>query len=161
MLIAGVGTLSHGLGVAYFVPQASRKLLSIFHITAGGKSITFNKDDAFTDGVLFGTLQNGLYIMSRKFVDANVRASDDNVLLASVVLFADDTKSKQHLDLNLRRDVEVLHRQFGHCDIHLLLLIIKLKPCDGQKVASHVSNPNRLTRYQESPPSSYTTTLVW
>ena len=143
--IIGVGVLPHGLGKAYLVPQATRNLLSVSQITAQGKSITFKKDHAYIDGELFGSLQKGLYILSGKYSGASVRASDDEILLVSDVSSIDDTESEQTLDINLRRDLDLPHRRFGHCDIHLVLRMIRLNTCDGLKVAAHVSDPNRFS----------------
>ena len=51
--------------------------------------------------------------------------------------------SNNNIDLNLRKDIDLLHRRLAHTDVNMLLRMVRSNTADGLLAAPHVLNKNK------------------
>ena len=142
--VVGIGQLGPLRDVLY-VPGLKRNLISVSSLTRAGHELLFRKGDVLLDGVVLGRLSKNLYVASSS--SSFMSTSGDVQALAADIdsddfAFADDRVIPASLPLpHLRRDIDLLHRRYGHADIAMIKRLVLTQAVTGLAVTDRAANP--------------------
>ena len=142
--VVGIGSLGPLRDVLY-VPGLQRNLISVSALTRAGHELLFRRGDVLIDGMVFGQLSNNLYVASPSSFLSN--SVDEQALVSDIdsddSAFADDRVKLASQPLpHLRRDIELLHRRYGHADIEMIKRLVLSQAVTGLAVTDRAANPN-------------------
>ena len=133
-----------GIGEVIFVPSATRNLISISKLTAGGRSVTFTCDKVFVDGVAIGELENNLYVLRRREEEINNVVIEDDIFL--------DDSAEEVADIpSLKPSLELLHRRFGHLNMAIIERLLNTGAVDGAHHHRRPGSPRGWRDYGDGP----------
>ena len=143
--VVGIGQLGPLRDVLY-VPGLQRNLISVSSLTRAGHELLFRKGDVLLDGAVLGRLSKNLYVASPS--SSFMSSSTDALALAADInsddfAFADDRVNPAAQPLpHLRRDIDLLHRRYGHADIAMIKRLVLSQAVTGLAVSDRAANPN-------------------
>jgi hypothetical protein len=135
LAMLGFGSIP-GIGEVVFVPSATRNLISISKLTAGGRSVTFTCDKVFVDGVAIGELENNLYVLRRREEEINNVVIEDDI-------FLNDSAEEVGESHSLKPTLELLHRRFGHLNIGMIERLLHTGAVDGAHIPPHLCREDK------------------
>ena len=137
--VTGIGTVGK-LKDVLCVPDIRLNLISVPQLDKAGHRITFTRGQVFLDNTLIGTLSDRLYRSSMVTI-----VKDDIAMLAmdinnSTVSFL--KSDHEWVNQSIPRDIELLHRRFGHADVSMIKRMITYGSATGLSVSQTAANPN-------------------
>ena len=136
------GTCKVGvLRAVLHVPSIALNLISVPQLDREGNSVLFKSGFAYINNTKFGALTDKLYTTSLVELD-----DTDLACAASAIEDGQATVlSHNHklVDQRLPRDLDLLHRRFGHANVSMLKRMIAYGSARGMEVSAYEADPNR------------------
>ncbi len=136
MEIHGVGIIEN-FGEAYYVPSATKNLISVSQLTKDGAKVTFTNNGVFLNGKQVGRLSNNLYAISnRPEQQVEDYVNDGHQLVTHISIG----------DLQDNQKLKLLHKRFAHTNISDIKELIRYNAVEGlEKITHRHASPNHFT----------------
>ena len=131
--IFGTGDIGRHIRGVFYVPGASVNIISVSQLTKGGHLVTFTETEVLFDNICIGALDQNLYRVKPSLFNIQDRpheVAESDVHIPEYELIKNDlTSSNRNLDL--------LHRRFGHANVAEIQKLIKVNAVDGLELKTH------------------------